>query len=606
MSKPFRPAEDAIEWHTVDGVKFRVRPVFDEDGTFLRYEIRKRPIDGQRTPQIRKWINPGDDLEKELQELARRVKAIQANVERGVAATRDTITYGQYIRLYYLPYGLNGLKRRAPSTQRDNANYLDRVILPALDDVLLCEIGPQLLDEIVTGWEKQLFPWYHHRDRGQVGAARKNGTELPQPAEFRPLTENERRRAISVLKATFTYAEQMEWIASNPARHLLIPDEDDWDEDYGMKTTNMPVEPEIVERVIREFRRGRDRALVRVLYVGGPRPSEPIQWTWGLIYDFETCRFRDRFKLAWGTSAGRRWRPKNKKKRWFRLLPPAQRALAEWFAERTVELGRLPKPDELVFPNDDRSATRPYLNVHVWGYATFANACRRAGVESFNIYRLRATAVALLAAGGDASKPGRSWTHTEIARQLGHSVATLEKYYLDILEHPERYRGVPIEEAVADAEVAAEAAARASFAGIEALLRRARPADVVELLNLAGRRAPSGQPWTTGTLYRLLEDLEHEATLTALRERAEAVIEVLARNGEPDIRIAACLQHSGYRTSGGRRWDTRAVGRVRARQALTPTLDQSLQTAFRQAIGAARNSPDTEDACETLREQALR
>lgn len=75
---------------------------------------------------------------------------------------------------------------------------------------------------------------------------------------------------------------------------------------------------------------------------------------------------------------------------------------------------------------------------------------RAAGLPKFRPYDLRHTAASLLHAGGDEERPGNGWAVSEIARHLGHSIEVCARTYLHAFKSPSRYRGVPIEQVIAE------------------------------------------------------------------------------------------------------------------------------------------------------------
>jgi integrase len=187
-----------------------------------------------------------------------------------------------------------------------------------------------------------------------------------------------------------------------------------------------PLSPASVER-IRGRLRPRDAALVSLLAYGGLRPGEVMRARWGQLAE-RTLHVPPQ---------------KTSKARHVKLLSPLARDLAEW----RLASGR-PGDRELIFPCEQIAQSRRRASIewqrHDWQnwvqriYQPAAEAC---GVsDDMRAYRLRGSFVSLLLWEGQSL--------TGVAKQAGHSVATLARHYAGVIEELEEQPRVPAAEAI--------------------------------------------------------------------------------------------------------------------------------------------------------------
>lgn len=516
----------------------------------IGYELRGR-LGGRKGREIRRRCA--------TEEEAQQVWEAELNAYNDERSSREDVPMAYTLREFviecFLP--LYVMVRQKPKGQKGTGAVLDRVILPGLGDLRLHDVTPLQLIRFMAELITKPFEVWAASDLGAVHEWRAGRGPKPTPVGWRPICASDRRRVAVTLRTMFRFAKELGLIEESPAKDL--PLEDVHHRKPGQRTANKPVDPELIEQVRLEMSL-RDSVLLALLYITGLRPSEAAALLWGDILDFISGEIRTKLWVKRAMSDRQSFDPKSIE-RWIALFEPLRQELQRWYLELCRIRGRDVLPHEVAFPPLGPRTSYEHLHMGNWSNQNLRRACRRAGVEPFNAYRMRATCCALLAAGGDESSPGVPWVLTEIAHFLGHTPDVCWKYYWDIFEHPERYRRIPIEAHVRQAREAAERRRADLMAELDALIRTSGlDALVADLNRRSYPRPKSASEWTTESARALLRStglIAFDPDLLSSRIRQLADL--------PVTEIARRLNDEGLANSLGARWTPSAVwGRLDA------------------------------------------
>jgi integrase len=222
---------------------------------------------------------------------------------------------------------------------------------------------------------------------------------------------------------------------SNPVRDTSKPDK-------PPTAPKLPLSPEQVEwiRLAMLTRRNgrtsdllalRSVTITSVLAYGGPRPSE-VMGSKIPDYDFSGKGFwvRDVFAADHRIND-----TKTHVGRWVELYDPILDDLRIWLEVREALEGGLPRGRAWMFPDEDGQVTR-YTHRN-WTGGPYARARKNAAkmapalaaeIEASVPYGLRGSMISV-----EARAAGRDLDWAALARRAGHSVPTLQKHYLNVV-----------------------------------------------------------------------------------------------------------------------------------------------------------------------------
>jgi integrase len=230
----------------------------------------------------------------------------------------------------------------------------------------------------------------------------------------RGVSLQEQRRAMILAQGILRRAVARGLIPVNPAQLAQKPRQ-------APLRRPEPLSPATIE-AIRAQMGQRDAALVSLLAYAGLRPGEAT-----------SARWKDMGERTLHVHASKTERPRT-----VRLLSPLLQDLLAW---------RLASPfsgeRDLIFPNrdGDKWVTHDAQN---WRRRVYVPAAKAAGVtDDLRVYRLRGSFVSLLLAEGR--------TLIYVARQAGHSVATMATHYAGVIEDLSDVADVSAEQAIHNA-----------------------------------------------------------------------------------------------------------------------------------------------------------
>lgn len=272
----------------------------------------------------------------------------------------------------------------APKTRKVYANVLDVHVDPYLGHFQLSDIRPSILVD-----------WQEKRLKDGAGVEAMN-------------------KAVKLLGQIFDHAQRLEIAVGNPARLL--------ERTRSPKRTVVPATPEQIER-IRDWFLARDRpgdaTLVSFLAYVGARPMEALALRWTDIKD-------GRVAITKALTDGLEKDTKNHHSRWAEVISPVAQDLREW---RIAMSGS----SDLIWPRRRDGLVWRQADWNNWRRRWFDKAKVEAGLPAFVPYDSRHTAASLFIAGGRPT--------TEVAAQLGHSLAVTHTTYAHLIES---MRGEPV------------------------------------------------------------------------------------------------------------------------------------------------------------------
>lgn len=317
--------------------------------------------------------------------------------QRGGLADPDAgnVTLVDFIPTWIDLYAAEHIK---PKTLEGHAAQLDGHLLPRLGHVRLRDMTPLLIDQTQS-------------------AMLKAGVGKPTV-----------RRAMYVLQGILARAETWEMIDRNPVKAVKKPKQRRQREVH-------PLTPRAVEVVRADFLgrgRLRDATLVSTLAYGGCRPGEGLAFQWS--------HRRARTMLVEGAVSLGEEEDGKTGNRTFDLLGPLAEDLALW-----REHSPYGADSDLIFPNADGE---PWSEdaYRYWRRAVFNPAAKRAGIANPRPYDLRHSFTGLLIYAGRPLP--------EVARQAGHSMETLVRDYMHVIEDYDPRHPVDPERAIAEARAA--------------------------------------------------------------------------------------------------------------------------------------------------------
>jgi integrase len=366
--------------------------------------IEKRKLKNGRTVYRVRWRIGGRGTREQVRSFDRRVDAERFETEMrrrkqlGELATikRSRVTLDEFAREWWQRYASTELARK---TQERYAAMWDLHVLPRLGAVQLSELTPGIVDAFQA--------------------------ELRSAGIGEPTI----RKTLALLQAICREAVTWGRVASNPVKPVRK-------RAVIRKRAVRPLMPEAVEKVRRELRKPRDRALVSLLAYAGLRPGEALALRWG---DIGVRTILVERAISYGEVK----RTKTRATRSVRMVPPLKSELAKL----RMRNGR-PGDDELVFPAHDGDVWREddWRN---WRQRIFEPAVESAGLIRIRPYDLRHSFVSLLIAEGRSA--------VEVARQAGHSATMALDTYGHVFDELDGAERISAEQAIQKARAEARA-----------------------------------------------------------------------------------------------------------------------------------------------------
>jgi integrase len=562
---------------------------FQPESFLLRGKIGGRDPLG---PSVKRRFKTADEAEEHWKALEREYEARKDSAVAIAGVTAD-MRYDDFLLDVYVPLYLGNADDIKQSTQEAYVALIDRVLIPALGSRRIRELTEKLLVQEVASWKTKRFRWYRPEDRWKLDPRKRRPGEAPPEPGMNVLGEGERRRAMWALKSTLTFACKLKVIRENPGRVINVPRGPigQPEEKKGQKTANHALDLVVIEKTAMALRRLRDRVLLRFLYIEGCRPHEVVTLRWGEVRNFDTGEIKMILNIARNVS-GRKHRvvttPKNRKTRLIYLFEPLREDLATLYAAAAAG-GRVPRESDLVFPNDGPRAKGPYINMNNWSSSVMQKAALRAGVETFNLQRLRATTVALLMGGGTTEFQGRPWTLEETAKQLGHATQTCWNSYYEAIVEAQRRPWQPMEVAVYAARREALASKHELVEEIREMARYVTPHEIAETFNAEGvKPLTRSERWTKHNVRQVMREAgiaeERAEGWSRTRERMSQ----LGVTHAPSV-VAIILNEEGLLTMRRTPWTRGTVTRQLLRWGVTPLPEQAVSLdALRERMVALR------------------